>query len=132
MGRGDAYALFGETEENLAAALADYEKAIELDETSTEAYLGLADVYIRQGDAEAALTILQEGSEKIRDNQALADKIAEIDKELEIKPGVAMPFSQFDVDNLVSEEEFTIGGIPFYKLAANEVKGLLPDRKSVV
>lgn len=127
VGRGDTYVLSGETEDNLAAAKADYETAIELDETSTEAYLGLADVYIRQGDAEAALTILQEGSEKIRDNQALADKIAEIDKELEIKPGVAMPFSQFDVDNLVSEEEFTIGGIPFYKLAANEVKGLLPQ-----
>ena len=32
-GRGDAYALSGDTAENLDAALADYEAALELDET---------------------------------------------------------------------------------------------------
>ena len=64
VGRGDAYVLFGETEENLAAAKADYETAIELDETGTEAYLGLADVYLLQGDAEKAQEILKQGLEK--------------------------------------------------------------------
>ena len=40
----------GETEENLAAALADYEKAKELGYTAANLWLGMADVYIRQGD----------------------------------------------------------------------------------
>ena len=44
VGRGDAYIGSGETEETLAAAQADYEKAIELDDTDMAAYLGLADV----------------------------------------------------------------------------------------
>ena len=44
-GRGDAYVLSGETEENLTAAQADYEKAIELDESTIEAYLKLANIY---------------------------------------------------------------------------------------
>ena len=47
-GRGQAYVLSGETEENLAAALADFEAALAADETLAEAWLGLADVYIRQ------------------------------------------------------------------------------------
>lgn len=50
VGRGDAYIKSSETEENLAAAQADYEKAIELDGTLVDAYLGLADVYISQGN----------------------------------------------------------------------------------
>ena len=65
VGRGDAYVKYGETDENLAAAKADYEKAIELDETNAEAYLGLADVYIRQGDYKKAREILAKGQEFI-------------------------------------------------------------------
>ena len=48
-GRGDAYALSGDTADNLSAALADYEAALALDETLPDAWLGLADVYIRPG-----------------------------------------------------------------------------------
>lgn len=126
VGRGDAYVLSGETEENLAAAKADYEKAIELDETNAEAYLGLADVYIRQGDYEKALAILQEELEKMGDNQVIADKITTIYKKLEIKPGVAMRFSQFGINNFITEEEFAIGGIPFYELSLESAIELLP------
>ena len=79
VGRGDAYVASGETEENLAAAQADYERAIELDPTIPEAWLGLADVYIRRGDYDQALEILQEGLEQTGNNSAIADKIAEIE-----------------------------------------------------
>ncbi|MEY8316979.1 tetratricopeptide repeat protein [Oscillospiraceae bacterium 50-58] len=75
VGRGDAYVLSGETEENLTAAQADYEKAIELDEMLAEAYLGLADVYIRQGEYEKALEILKQGLEKCKSNQEIFEKI---------------------------------------------------------
>lgn len=79
VGRGDAYVLSGETEENLTAAKADYEKAIELDEANTSAYLGLADIYVRRGDYEKAMEILRDGIERAGENQAIADKLAEVE-----------------------------------------------------
>ena len=79
IGRGDAYILSGETEEHLAQALADYQHVLELDEANAEAYLGIADVYIRQGDYETTLEILNEGLEKIGENEEIANKIAEIE-----------------------------------------------------
>ena len=69
----------GETAENLAAALADFEAALELDETLAEAWLGLADVYIRQGDYDKALEVLKEGLEKTGNDPSIAGKIAEIE-----------------------------------------------------
>lgn len=80
VGRGDAYILSGETEENLAAAQADYEQAIELDETSAGAYLGLADVFIRKGYYDRALEILKQGLEKVGENQMISDKINEMEQ----------------------------------------------------
>jgi len=78
VGRGDIYVLSGETEENLAAAKADYETAIEMDEMLPEAYLGLADVYVRQGSFKNALEILQRGYEKTEDAE-LSNRIREIE-----------------------------------------------------
>lgn len=78
-GRGQAYVLSGETAENLAAALADFEAALELDETLAEAWLGLADVYIRQVDYDKALEVLRTGLEKTGNDERIADKIAEIE-----------------------------------------------------
>ena len=81
VGRGDAYVASGETEENLAAAQADYERAIELDPTIPEAWLGLADVYIRRGDYDQALEVLREALERTGNNQSIADTIAQIERE---------------------------------------------------
>mgnify|MGYP006065127875 FL=1 len=78
LGRGDAYILSGETEENLMQALADYRQVLEMDEANASAYLGVADVYIRQGEYEAALEVLNEGLEKIRENDEIVAKIEEI------------------------------------------------------
>ena len=77
IGRGDAYIGSGESEENLAAALADYQSVLELDDTGADAYLGMADVYIRQGDYEKAQDILERGYEKTGD-QSISDKLEEI------------------------------------------------------
>lgn len=126
VGRGDAYVLFGETEENLSAARMDYEKAIELDETSAEAYLGLADVYIRQGDYEAALEVLEQGLEKVENDQSITDKIAEVQEILKIETGKIILFSQYNIDDFISEEEFTIGGTPFFELTIEEAANYLP------
>ena len=79
IGRGNAYILSGETEEHLTQALADYQHVLELDEMNAEAYLGIADVYIRQGDYETAQEILNEGLEKIGENEEIVAKIEEIE-----------------------------------------------------
>lgn len=79
VGRGNAYVLSGETEEKLASAQADYKAALALDDTIASAWLGLADVYIRQGDFDRALDILREGLEKADGEKTIADKIEEIE-----------------------------------------------------
>ena len=79
IGRGDAYALSGDTEDNLSAAQADYEAAIALDETMPGGWLGLADVYIRLGDYDKALEVLREGLDKTGGDQSIADKIEEME-----------------------------------------------------
>lgn len=77
--RADAYIASGETEENLSAAQADYEAALALDETIPEAYLGLADVYIRRADYEQAIEILLAGMSRAADVYAIEAKLNELD-----------------------------------------------------
>lgn len=108
VGRGDAYIGFGETEENLAAAQADYEQAIEMDETLVEAYLGLADVYVQQGDMEKALEILRKGLEHSGEDDRISEKIMAIEAEVEAsKPWGNRDFNKFTpeqqryIENLV-------------------------------
>ena len=57
MGRGDAYVGSGETDDNLAVAQADYEKALNLDEDNVEIYSKLADIYLLRGDVQSAIQI---------------------------------------------------------------------------
>lgn len=79
VGRGQAYVFSAETEDTLTAAQADFEMAIGLDETLPDAWLGLADVYIRRGDYDKALEVLKEGLEKTSGDQSIADKITEVE-----------------------------------------------------
>ncbi len=78
--RGRAYVLKGETEENLSLAQADYEMAINLDETFAEAYLGLADVYIRQKNYGEAVEGLYEGMKKTENDEEILKKIDQMEK----------------------------------------------------
>lgn len=79
VGRGDAYIQSGETEEHLAAAQADYKRALELDAANVGAYLGLTDIDIRRGSYDEALHRLELGLEQSGGAQAIADKIADIE-----------------------------------------------------
>ncbi len=80
VGRGDAYVKSGETDENLAAALADYEKAIELDRTIEDAYVGLANVYVCQGDLGKAEEILQEGANYVESSSKIEDRLKNLEQ----------------------------------------------------
>lgn len=102
VGRGDAYALSGETEENLAAAQADYEKAIELDETNLNAYLGLADVYIRWGEYDKALELLRSARERVGESQEIAEKIAELESgNVSDSAGNVRRMTSYDADGVI-------------------------------
>ena len=61
LGRAQAYAASGEDKKTLEAAEADYRKALELDDSMPEAYIGLARVYMQQDDMDSAAGILVEG-----------------------------------------------------------------------
>ena len=76
--RGKAHLFSGDAEENFSAAQADYEEAIDLDSTVADAWLGLADVYIRQGNWEQASEVLQQGLEATGADQEITDKLSEI------------------------------------------------------
>ena len=71
---GDIYASSGETEENFQKAEDCYQQASELDETNDDAYLGLADVRLRQEKYGEALDILEQGYEKTK-SDAIQEKI---------------------------------------------------------
>ncbi len=77
--RGGSILFSGETEENMELAQADYEKALELDEAVPEAWLGLADLCIRQNDLEGALGFLETGLARTGNNDELQAKIQEIE-----------------------------------------------------
>lgn len=79
IGRAQAAVFSGETEENLSAARADYEDARDLGGTSAEVWLGLADIYIRAGEYDEALETLKEGLDKIGHDEAIIEKIAELE-----------------------------------------------------
>lgn len=80
VGRGDAYISLEETEENLAAAQSDYEKAIELDGTEAELYRKIAEICERQGNLESAIEWLKHGVEATGDQslQEYLDRLTEM------------------------------------------------------
>lgn len=82
VGRGDAYILSGETEENQVMAQADYEQAIKLDEMLFDAYIGLANIRIYQENYDKALGILQMGLDKTLNNTDILSKISEIENNI--------------------------------------------------
>ena len=79
IGRGGAYIGAGETEENLATALADYKAVLNMDDSFADAWLGLADVYIRMGDYDTALEIIREAAEKTNGDSDVLSKLEDME-----------------------------------------------------
>lgn len=80
VGRGQAYVGSGETEENLTAARSDFKAALDLDGTLASAWLGLADVYLREDDPDRARDVLEEARDKTGENQDVLDKLEELEE----------------------------------------------------
>ncbi|MGN0408606.1 MAG: DUF6273 domain-containing protein [Bacteroides sp.] len=67
------------TEMNYEQALIAYSEAIKIDPKCEKAYLAMADIYIKQGEEEKAIAILEEGQKNIQ-TDALTEKIEEAKK----------------------------------------------------
>lgn len=88
VGRADAYVQMDVTEGDtaagsLAAAQADYETALMLDDTLADAYLGLAEVYWRQGFTEEAILLLEQISATLEDER-LTSRLEEMHQVFEL------------------------------------------------
>ena len=81
VGRGDAYIGSGETEENLVAALSDYQTALELASTQANIYLRIADCYVAMGDIPSAVEILKVGIAET-DASELKSRLEEYESQL--------------------------------------------------
>ncbi len=65
---------------NYEEAILAFNKAIDIEPKRYEAYLGLSDVYIKQGDYEKAMEVLKRGLQETGNSQELQDKILELEK----------------------------------------------------
>jgi len=70
------------SEQDYEQAIVAYQAAIEIDPMASDAYLGLADAYIGQGDLEKAAEVLQTGYDATADER-LKDKQEEVTAEIE-------------------------------------------------
>ena len=62
---------------NYEEAIIEFEAAIEIDDMRSDTYIGLAEVYIEQGDLQKAIEILEKGYEKTKAD-AISAKLDEI------------------------------------------------------
>lgn len=84
VGRGDAYVLSRETEENLTAAQSDYKMALSIDATLVGVYQKLAQVYLVLGESDKMIEILEQGYELTGDEtlrKALDDVLSKVSEE---------------------------------------------------
>ena len=113
VGRGDAYVGSGGTED-LVAALGDYEKALGLDKTLVDAWVGIANVYIFLGEYDKAIEILNNGV-IVTGDETLKSKLAEIQEQFmpsQINVLTKQSFIKYDYiksGNYGDENEFTEG-----------------------
>ena len=66
------------SEGNYEEAILAFEAAIEIDPKRAEAYLSLVDVYVAQGDLDAAREVLDRAVEAMGENEAILAKIEEV------------------------------------------------------
>lgn len=67
------------SEGNYEEAIIAFTAAIEIDPKRAEAYVGLADVYIAQGDYDAARAVLTDASERVDNLQLIEEKLTEVE-----------------------------------------------------
>lgn len=100
-------------EDDLQLALQDYLSALDIDENSVQAALGVTDVYIRTGEFGQAEKFLREFSESIENNEEINVKLQELESD-----------QVFDSDGRLCRLEFYVDGVftgyHYYEYKGNE------------
>lgn len=79
IGMGDSYLGMEDKTESVAAALENYQMALELDGLNTRVYIGVADAYVRLGQIKEAIEILELGLGNAEDTKSISDRLAEVE-----------------------------------------------------
>ena len=83
MGRAEAYTALGE-EDDIDAALSDYDTVITLEATKTQAYIKAADIYVTYlSEYDSAQEILEKGLEANPDDEELTETLEEVEELIE-------------------------------------------------
>ena len=105
------------SEGNYEEAIIAFTAAIEIDPKQPDSYLKIAEAYVAIGDVDSAIAALEQGYRQTQDEQ-----IIERLKELQ---NSQTDYSEYFSEGMISQEEITIGGVPFYNLDISEVQTLL-------
>lgn len=132
VGRGDAYIGSGEAEDNLTAALADYEKAVDLDVTNVNAWLGLADIYIKQGNYKKAQEIIEQGKVFFAQNSSELSALEEIEQRLILEMLGNEDYGFLFSGDMVVPQEWTVNGKPITDTTLSDWQSAYPSEDAGV
>lgn len=90
-------------EQNYEQAIVEFNKAIEIDPMSVEAYLGLSDVYIEMNDYEAAAEVLQRGY-NLTNGEVLKQKYDIVVDDIKSSGNIDTNFADVSYDDKDEEE----------------------------
>lgn len=107
------------SEGNYEEAIIAFTAAIEIDPKQPDAYLKIADAYVAIGNIDSAIATLEQGYEQTQDNQILEC--------LEQLQNYSIDYSSYFTEDMITQEELTIGGYPFYTLTFEEAQAILPQ-----
>ena len=109
------------SEGNYEEAVIAFTAAIEIDPKQPDAYLKVAEAYVSMGDIDSAMAILEQGYELIQDER--------ISEQLQVLQDSYADYSVYFSENIVAQEELTLGGRPFYMISFDQLPTVLtqPD-----
>ena len=109
------------SEGNYEEAIIAFTAAIEIDPKQPDAYLKIAEAYVSTGDIDSAMTILEQGYELTQDER--------ISEQLQVLQDSYADYSIYFSENIVTQDDLTLGGMPFYMISFDELPGILtqPD-----
>lgn len=103
------------SEGNYEEAIVAFNAAIEIDPKQPDIYISLTEAYLYAGDYEKAIETLENGYKATNDDR--------LQKEF-------FDFSEWIYDSVITSEELTIGGTPFYNMNVYDTVAAYPSSGS--
>lgn len=106
---------------NYEEAIIAFTAAIAIDSKNVAAYISLSDVYMAQGDTDAAKKVLEDALLVCGSDVSIQDRLTQIENTSQGE------FATYYTSNLIQPEEMTINGIPFWQAALTDAQLVYPD-----